>query len=334
VGSTGAADARRAHKYLGIASKMKKSKCLFCDKPPKGVNIQYFDVPENSMLRRKWLRNMGLPRSWQPDHSRFLTLRTMVCARHFTHDQFEPSERCYKSGTKFVAKRRRKLTPDAVPTLFNKEDLAPFQAVADKLTTEHFGPLATRDHDYDKEAFHPDEKEYGIASLAPKHPFRDDYGLEIIDAITLKKENYELRRTIQLLEEDNEERMRMLQKILNEDQITFLSGKASKIIWTHDTIDKATELLKKCGVKGYTHLRFEEKYPLPSLELLEKQRKFRHSSRPVRQKKEASAPAPIEETNVVPLECLVQQCTCPVSHYVWQPCILSKSNKRKRKKIG
>ena len=83
-----------------------------CSNTPSD-HITLFKFPSDPKLREKWAKQVRRTRAnWKP------TKHSVVCSEHFTQDCFEADAAI--AATLGISKKRR-LKPDAVPTIFRRE---------------------------------------------------------------------------------------------------------------------------------------------------------------------------------------------------------------------
>ena len=79
----------------------------------KSDTISLFNFPKDPELRQKWIKNVQRTRAeWKGP-----TQNSVLCSEHFKSSCFEAS---YDLAAKMGLQKRRKLKPDAVPTIFKR----------------------------------------------------------------------------------------------------------------------------------------------------------------------------------------------------------------------
>ena len=79
----------------------------------KSPTVSLFNFPKDPELRQKWIKNVQRTRAeWKGP-----TPNSVLCSEHFESSCFEP---CYDLAAKVGIQMRRKLKPDAVPTIFKR----------------------------------------------------------------------------------------------------------------------------------------------------------------------------------------------------------------------
>ena len=78
-------------------------------------SISTFHFPKDPAIRKQWILNVKRTR----DHWKGPTSSSVICSCHFTEDSFEESMKHYQS---FSIKIKRKLKPNAVPTIFKRPE--------------------------------------------------------------------------------------------------------------------------------------------------------------------------------------------------------------------
>ena len=78
------------------------------------TRVQYFKLPDEIKLRKKWIRAIGKQLEWEREKPKN-PANWFVCSLHFSEDSFVPHERnLLPSG---MPSKRRVLMPTAVPTM-------------------------------------------------------------------------------------------------------------------------------------------------------------------------------------------------------------------------
>ncbi|XP_019855970.1 PREDICTED: THAP domain-containing protein 10-like [Amphimedon queenslandica] len=85
-----------------------------CSNSSNKHSISTFHFPKDLALRKQWILNVKRTR----DHWKGPTSSSVICSCHFTEDSFEESLKHYQS---FSIKRKRKLKPNAIPTIFKRQ---------------------------------------------------------------------------------------------------------------------------------------------------------------------------------------------------------------------
>ena len=78
--------------------------------PSEGISLYKF--PSDPRLREEWLKQVR----WTHAHWN-VTKYSFICSEHFTDDSFEVDSAIAAS---FGIDNKRRLKPDAVPTIFNR----------------------------------------------------------------------------------------------------------------------------------------------------------------------------------------------------------------------
>ena len=108
------------HKYIarpGVGKEM-VNRCVAagCSNTPSD-RVSLFKFPSDGVLRRKWEKQVQQTRAqWKATEHSFL------CSDHFTEDCFEVDSAL---ASQFEMKKRRRLKPGAVPTIFHRPSTAP-----------------------------------------------------------------------------------------------------------------------------------------------------------------------------------------------------------------
>ena len=101
---------------LAIAASLFVEVCSSISGRPGGNEASFLSLPDDGTeLRKKWIVNIG-----RDVGSTFsVNTHTKMCSLHFTADCFHSGEHRRVDSKKATTQKRKRLCPDAVPTVFS-----------------------------------------------------------------------------------------------------------------------------------------------------------------------------------------------------------------------